>query len=104
MQIRPPGPESDSAFTRIGGGQPLQRSRFVLRWSSLGADARYSLVVATRDLAPLHAASGLARTEHQVPEAALAPLAAGTEVVWTVEAVLPDGRRIEPVAFLAKLE
>ncbi len=82
----------------------LPRQAFVLRWSAGPPETRYALNVLTEDLQPLFRASGLRTAEHQVPGEALARVPSGAQVVWTVEASLPDGRRLESSAFLTRVE
>jgi hypothetical protein len=83
---------------------PVPRQHFALRWSDAGQGARYSLTVTTADLAPVFSRTGLLETEALVPEEALAKLPAGAELVWTVEALLPDGTRLSSPAFVARLK
>ncbi len=82
----------------------LPRQAFVLRWSAGPDETRYALSVLAEDLRPLHRASGLRTAEYQVPSEALARVPSGAQVVWTVEAALPDGRRLESGAFLTRVE
>jgi hypothetical protein len=84
--------------------EALPRARFVLRWTAAGEGARYSLTVTTRDLSLVHERTGLAATEDVVPETALKNLPAGALLGWTVEALLPGGKRISSPAFLVRLE
>jgi hypothetical protein len=69
----------------------LPRQDFTLRWSSGPDGARYDLVVTTVDLEVIADVRGLDRPEHQVDAARLAPLAAGTRLLWRVVAHMPDG-------------
>ena len=82
----------------------LPREQFILRWSALAAGTRYSVNVATPDLNVLFAHGGLVQAEVQVPASALAKVAAGSQVVWRVTALLADGRRIESTAFLTAVQ
>jgi hypothetical protein len=80
----------------------LPRAACVLRWTDLGA--RYSVSVLSKDLRPLAAADGLERPEYTVPAAALEPVPTGGEIVWSVEARWPDGRRLVSPTFVSRLE
>ena len=79
-------------------GQALPRNAAVLKWSSAGDDAIYSIEVATGDLTPVAAASNLRTTEYTVPETALSAFPAGSRLVWRVQATWPDGRSIRSAA------
>jgi hypothetical protein len=81
----------------------LPREQALLRWTPLPAGARYSVQVALPDLTPVHQRDGLTRAEEQIPPAALLPLPAGAELIWRVEARLPDGRRLDSPAFRLRL-
>jgi len=83
---------------------PLPRNRCVLRWTPGPAKTRYDVRVATEDLTILARARELEKAEYRVPEAALTRVPAGARLVWQVEAVLSDGRRVGSPAFLVRLE
>jgi hypothetical protein len=83
---------------------PLKRAHPVLRWTGAPEGSRYTATVSTRDLTVLFRASGLAAPEVELPPAALSSLAPGAEVVWRVEATLPDGRRLSSGAILTRVE
>jgi hypothetical protein len=93
-QIRPLLPES----------APLSRQNALLRWSDLGAGVRYSVTILTKDLSPLASAERLERPEYAVPADALARVPAGGEIVWSVEARWPDGRRLVSSTFVHRLD
>ncbi len=82
----------------------LPRQRFLLRWSAAGDGARYSVTLTTPGLDLIHERTGLLATEVRVPETALANLPPGAALAWTVEAILPDRRRVESPAFLVSLQ
>ncbi len=90
-----------SALTAPGA---LARDHALLRWSDLGPGARYTLDVTTEGLARLVTARGLDVHEYVVPPAALASVPPGAVLLWRVEAVLPDGRRVASPGFRARLE
>jgi hypothetical protein len=82
----------------IPDGQALPRNAAVLKWSSAGDNATYSIQVATDDLTPVAKADHLNATEYTVPETALSALPAGAKLVWRVQASWPDGRSIRSAA------
>ncbi len=103
----PPAELRGEALTELRPLLPegaLSRRHALLRWTPAGDGARYTVQVATRDLTPLHGASGLAVPELLLPEGALSAIPPGGEILWTVEARLPDGRRAGPRAFVARVE
>jgi hypothetical protein len=60
--------------------------------------------VRTEDLlTELAQARGLKAGEYLIPRAKLAPLPAEAQIVWQVEAVLPDGETIKSPTFLTTL-
>jgi hypothetical protein len=82
----------------------LPRESAVVRWTSAGEDALYSVEVGKTDLTPLASAHDLKQTEFVIPPEALEELETGGTVVWQVEALLPDGRRIVSEAFVNRVE
>jgi len=84
--------------------EPLPADRFTLRWSPGPEGARYDIRVTDRRLEHLAGAASLERPEYTVPANALANLERGSLVLWQVEAVLPDGRRIVSQTFVTPLE
>jgi hypothetical protein len=87
-----------------GGGQILPREEFVLRWSALPEGSRYSVRVTDARLSHLAASSPQKETEFLVPAAALASLESGAIVLWQVEAILPDGRRVVSGSFATRVK
>jgi hypothetical protein len=85
-------------------GAPLPRSACLLRWSAGPEGARYDIEVATADLEVIVRARGLERAEFTVPADRLADLPPGAELLWRVEAMLPDGRRITTPTFICRVE
>jgi hypothetical protein len=83
---------------------PLSRERCVLRWSDAGEGARYSVSVLGKDLRPLARADGLERPEYVVARDALDTVPAGGEIVWSVEARWPGGRRLVSPTFVNRLD
>jgi hypothetical protein len=84
-------------------GQAVARDECVLRWTGIEG-ARYDVEVATMDLLFLARAEALHVNEYTVPPEALAGLPASSRLVWRVEAVLPDGRRMKSEAFVSEIE
>jgi hypothetical protein len=82
----------------IPDGEALPKNAVVLKWSSAGDTATYSIEVATEDLTPVARARNLRTTEYTVPETALSALPAGSKLVWRVQASWPDGRSIRSAA------
>lgn len=89
---------------RIDPGTQLPRGEFVLRWDGAPAGSTYDLRVTDDRLEPLHRVFGLAEAEYRVPDAALADVAPGGTVLWSVTAHLPDGRRWNSVTFRARVD
>ena len=85
-------------------GRPLPRSAPILRWTSAGEGARYTIELSAEDLTPLHTEHGLTATELTIPEDVLARIGPGGTIVWRVEARLADGSRIESSAFVHRVE
>jgi len=79
------------------------RAECHLRWSDLGPGVRYAAIVLSKDLRPLATAGGLVRPEYVVPPAALETVPADGEIVWSVEARWPDGRRLASPVFVTRL-
>ena len=78
---------------------PLQRSHCQLSWAVPGADSadsgiRYHVQVMTLDLDPVDSAHDLTVPEYTIPSDRLSQLPSGTILVWHVEAVDDQGRRI----------
>jgi hypothetical protein len=82
----------------------LHRGSATLRWSDAGEGARYSVRVGTSDLTAVAGAEGLDQPRYTIPPESLEHLPAGASLVWRVEAVFPDGRRIASPAFKNAVE
>jgi hypothetical protein len=83
---------------------PLPREACVLKWSEPAGGARYTVRVGTEDLSPVARAENLDRAEYTVPAKDLERIPPASVLVWRVEAVLPDGRRIASPGFRNRLE
>jgi hypothetical protein len=83
---------------------PLPRDAAILRWSGAPTGSTQSVTLTTRDLDPVASVGGLQVSEWTVPSDRLAPLAAGTALLWRVEVQLPDGGRVRSATFHATVE
>jgi hypothetical protein len=97
-QHQPPAPiyrgaEEEQLASLLPEGKALPRDRFLLRWTSAGDGARYSLRLTDADLRPLFKARDLARPETKVPEESLESVPDGDQVLWQVEASTANGER-----------
>ena len=79
---------ADSLHSMVEG--PLPRSRFLLRWAG-PAEARYEVTVMSQDLDLLVGPVETEATDLLVPPESLVGFPDGSEVHWTVEAILPGG-------------
>lgn len=101
----PPAPPSSDPTLRAPQEQPLlsteieagiavPRTDFRLHWQSdVEGASSFTVRVTTQDLQPIYEANDLSTTAVQVPQTALESVAAGTVLLWRVEAVEPGGRR-----------
>lgn len=85
-------------------GRFLSRDDCILRWSPGPPGTRYDLLVATEDLMPLATARGLLSSEYRVPAEAFAGLPPDARVIWQIDAVHPDGRRVSSRTFVSSLD
>jgi hypothetical protein len=85
-------------------GSTLPRDQFVLRWSAGPAGTTYLVRLSTADLATLLVKSDVTATELLVPSSVLANIKSGQELLWQVEAQLPDGRRVVSQTFVVRVE
>lgn len=105
----PPGPPSvergSGASPRVRAESPgLQPAReAVLRWSEVPGARSYNVTVLTQNLTVVHQATGLSARELRLPEA-VGQSAAGGELLWNVDAVLPDGRTVASPTFEIRLK
>ncbi len=96
--------EAPTVRSEIEDGRVLPRDRVLLRWSCDLEDSVFSVRVMDVDLNPLASADQLQQEEFLVPEQALAGLASGDVVLWRVEALHPDGRRVPSPVYSVRLE
>lgn len=82
----------------------LSRVACILKWSIPAEGALYTVRVGTEDLSPVALVERLEQAEYAIPAKDLEKLPSGSVIVWQVEAVLPDGRRIASPGFRNRLE
>jgi hypothetical protein len=90
--------------SRLSEAGALPRGRFLLRWSAGAAGSLYDVVVSDADLEVLFRGQQLEQAELLVPVQALAPLAAGAQVLWRVEVLEPDGSRHASATFVQRVQ
>ena len=73
----------------------VDRDAVVLRWEAVAPAARYAVIVSTDALATVVSVTDLDATSLPVPSGALAPMPAGSVLIWRVIAMLPDGTTID---------
>jgi hypothetical protein len=105
-----PSPPRPAPVERGNGGaslraesqdvQPVRRA--VLRWSEVPGARTYDVTVLTPDLVVVHQAKGLSIRELRLPDA-VSERAAGTGLLWNVDAVMPDGRTVASPTFELRL-
>ena len=77
----------------------LPRNGITLRWSAAHEGARYHVRVTSETLDPLYEARELSDPEARVPPERLDGVAEGERLLWRVEAILPDGTRLDSPTF-----
>lgn len=97
--------EGEDAAIRslVPESEPLPRAAVFLKWTDLGQGARYNVLVGTEDLTVLASPKGLASAEYAVPVETLEGLPPGAAILWRVEAVFPDGRRLASPTFRVRV-
>ena len=85
-------------------GTALPRQGAVLRWSPVPGATSYDVQVSTEDLQVVATAQGQTATEYRIPESGLRSLAPGTNLLWQVDAVFPDGTRQSSPTFTTPLK
>ncbi|MGH9389750.1 MAG: hypothetical protein ACRD1Z_09055, partial [Vicinamibacteria bacterium] len=84
----------------VSADEALPRERFFLRWSGGPEGAKYAVRVVTEGAEEIAAVEGLTEAEYRVAPEALRGLESGTKLLWRVQAILPDGRRIRSPTFI----
>jgi len=103
--VRPPAVErgSGNALTVRAESPEVQPARdAVLRWSEVPGASSYNVTVLTPDLVVVQQVMGLSGREFRLPEA-VRQRAAGSGLLWNVDAVLPDGRTVSSPTFEVRL-
>ena len=107
--LRPPPPRPMPVERGNRGGtvraespevQPARDA--VLRWSEVPGASSYTVTVLTPDLVVVHQAVGVSARELRLPEG-VRQRAAGSGLLWNVDAVLPDGRTVASPTFELQL-
>ena len=93
-----------SIATLVPEDVPLSRDAATLRWSAGPEGSLYDVEVADENLDVLHVRRDLTVNELTLPAASLDGLLTGAQVLWRVEIVLPDGRRVTSPTFIHRLE
>jgi hypothetical protein len=103
--FRPQEPIYRGGGERIGAiGEPVLRlSAPVLRWTPVDK-ATYEVSVASADLESIYEARDLRKAELRLPADRLADLQVGDEVLWRVEAKLPNGDSVRSDTFVFRVE
>jgi hypothetical protein len=83
--------------------RPLPREHATLRWTG-PEGARYTLVVTTARVRVVARTEGLTESSYTLPVSAVAGLDPGTDLLWHVEALLPDGSRVTSKTFRVRIE
>jgi hypothetical protein len=108
--LRPP-PSRPAPVERGNGNVPtlhaespeVQPARdAVLRWSEVPGASSYNVTVLTPDLVVVHQAVGVSGREFRLPDA-VRQRAAGSGLLWNVDAVMPDGRTVASPTFELRL-
>lgn len=106
-----PAPIRPAPVERGNGGVPTLRAESpevqpardaVLRWSEVPGASSYNVTVLTPDLVVVHQAVGVSGREFRLPDA-VRQRAAGSGLLWNVDAVMPDGRTVASPTFELRL-
>ena len=103
--VRPPPVErgtGNGAAVRAESPEVQPARDAVLRWSEVPGASSYNVTVLTPDLVVVHQAVGVSGREFRLPEA-VRQRAAGSELLWNVDAVMPDGRTVASPTFELRL-
>ena len=102
---RPPPVERGNGAATLRAESPeVQPARdAMLRWSEVPGASSYNVTVLTPDLVVVHQAVGVTGHELRLPES-VRQRAAGSGLLWNVDAVLPDGRTVGSPTFELQLK
>ena len=115
LVLRPAAPETvtvERGMSSAGQNEALRAlspdhqhpDTVVLRWAAYPGAGSYNVTVLTPDLQVLHRAVGLGEAEFRVPAGALRKNGPPRELLWNVDAVLPDGHTVGSPTFRIRLE
>jgi len=85
------------------GDAELARDNAVLRWTPAEQGTVYSITVTTDYLASVARVGGIHEAEWQIPAESLKSVPAGTQLLWSVHATLPDGTKHRSGTFVTVL-
>lgn len=95
--------EDGAVASRLERDAPLPIDEFRLAWTPGPEGARYDVRIADAGLTVVHRALGLTAAEVIVPKDALRSFGDGDRVLWQVDTILPDGRRVPSETFSQRL-
>ena len=97
--------------TELPDRTTLPRVAAILSWELAGippeldtSEVRYTLRVQLPDLTPLATVRNLESQLYPLPPESLSDLPAGQEVLWQVDAQLPNGATISSPTFVAQIQ
>lgn len=96
--------DAEAIRSLVPAEEPLPRDEAVLAWAGGPEGSTFDLLVSTEELEPVAEASGLEEPRYRIPPEDLADLPPGAEILWRVEAVGPDGRRVRSPTFVVPIE
>ena len=96
--------EGDWLQSAIPEPEPLARDYLVLSWTAGPEGTVYDVQIMGEDLQPLARRLQITDTEYHVPPELVADLPSGSLLYWQVVAYLPDGRTVESISFMNRLE
>ncbi|MGD2113865.1 MAG: hypothetical protein PVG07_02360 [Acidobacteriota bacterium] len=103
----------ESIESLLPENEPIPRAEPVLRWAAVPAGSPEGTVydvlvstelVSTEAFATVADASGLEEPRYRIPGEALEGLPSGTTLLWRVEAITAEGRRVTSPTFETPLE
>ena len=103
--VRPPPVErgtGNGAAVRAESPEVQPARDAVLRWSEVPGASSYNVTVLTPDLVVVHQAVGVNGREFRLSDA-VRQRAAGSGLLWNVDAVMPDGRTVASPTFELRL-
>jgi hypothetical protein len=95
-------PPTESIRSLLPEADVQPRDRCQLRWSAAPGGSRYDVIVTTERLDPVLESRDLETAELVVPSSELGLAPGGGDLLWRVEATLPDGSRMVSPTFRAR--